>query len=82
MVAYMIYYIIAYVTGFSLYIRQALDPPTAWRLLTLGRASSTGHSLPGAHPLDPLVHMFNPSFGMHVSSQFRYTYFILWHSTC
>jgi len=40
----------------------------AWCSLTLGCASGAGHSLPGAHPLDPLVHIFNPSFGTHVSS--------------
>jgi len=40
----------------------------AQRSLMLGRASGAGHSFPGAHLLDPLVHMFNPSFGTHVSS--------------
>ena len=43
--------------------------------------ANASHSLLGAHPLDPLVHIFNPSFGTHVSSQFWYTSFILWHST-
>ena len=42
--------------------------PTARHSLTLGRSSSTGHSLPGARPLDPLVHMFHPSAGTHVLS--------------
>jgi hypothetical protein len=43
--------------------------PTARHLLVLGRSSSTGHSLLGASPLDPLVHMFNPSTGTHLLSQ-------------
>ena len=43
--------------------------PTARHSLTLGRSFGTGHSLPGASPLDPLVHIFNPSSCTHVSSQ-------------
>ena len=39
-------------------------------LLTVPQAldctSGAGHSLLGAHPLDPLVHIFNPSFHTHV----------------
>ena len=50
--------------------------PTSRRSLMLGHDSSTGHSLPGACPLDPLVHMFNPSSGTHFLSQFCYTCFI------
>ena len=49
--------------------------PTAQHSLTLGCSSSTGHSLPGACPLDPLVHMFNASSGTHVSSQFCYIFY-------
>ena len=51
--------------------------PTARRSLALGRSSSTSHSLPGASPLDPLVHMFNPSSDMHALFQFWYACFIL-----
>jgi len=40
--------------------------PMVWHSLMLGHASGAGHSLPGAYPLDPLVHIFNPSFGTHV----------------
>ena len=36
-------------------------------LATLSCASDACHSLPGACPLDPLVHMFNPSTGTHVA---------------
>ena len=43
--------------------------PTARHSLTLGRSFGTGHSLPGASPLDPLVHIFNPSSCTHLSSQ-------------
>jgi len=50
-------------------------------LLMLGHASGASHSLLGACPLDPLVLMFNPSFGTHLSSQLWYTSFMLWHST-
>ena len=50
----------------SLYIRQALDPHLWHGPRKLGRASGAGHSLLGARPLDPLVHMFNPSPGTHV----------------
>ena len=66
--------------------------PTSRRSLTLGHDSSTGHSLLGACPLDPLVHIFNPSSGTHASSQCWCASFIwiievthipapmLWHS--
>ena len=50
--------------------------PMSWWLLMLSHDSSTGHSLPGACPLDPLVHMFNPSSGTYFLSQFWYTCFI------
>ena len=53
----------------SLYIRQALDPHLRHGPRKLGRASGAGHSLPGASPLDPLVHMFNPDPATHVLSQ-------------
>ena len=80
MVAYMIYYLIAYkFLGHhcALIYKTSFRPmPTSWRSLTLGHDSSTGHSLPGARPLDPLVHIFNPSSGTHVLSQFQYTSFI------
>ena len=68
MVAYMIYYVnvLAKQTTVSLYIRQALDLHLRHGPRKLGRASGAGHSLPGARPLDPLVHMFNPSCGTHV----------------
>jgi len=70
MVAYMIYYVIAYVTGFSLYIRQALDPSlrhsARWRLAMTPAlvTACQGHA-----PWTPwytcfipvLVHMFCPS---------------------
>ena len=46
--------------------RQALDPHLRHGPRKLSRASSAGHSLPGARPLDPLVHMLNPSSGTHV----------------
>ena len=53
-----------------LYIQTSIRPvPTARHSLTLGCSFSTGHSLPGASPLDPPVHMFNPSSCTHVSSQ-------------
>ena len=45
--------------------RQALDPHLQHGPRKLGRASSAGHSLPGARPLDPLVHMFNLSSCTH-----------------
>ena len=59
-----------------LYIRQALDPHLQHGPCKLSHASGAGHSLPGACPLDPLVLMFNPSFGTHFSSQFWCTSFI------
>ena len=67
MVAYMIYYvnILAKQTTVSLYI-QALDPHLRHRPRKLGCASGAGHSLPGARPLDPLVHMLDPSSGIHL----------------
>jgi len=43
--------------------------PTARRSLALGRSFSVGHGSLGASPLDPLVHMFNPSPYTHVKSQ-------------
>ena len=43
--------------------------PTARHSLMLGRSFGTGHSLPGASPLGPLVHMLNPSSSTHVSFQ-------------
>ena len=43
--------------------------PMAWHLLTLGHSFGTDHSSPGASPLDPLVHIFNPSSCTHLSSQ-------------
>ena len=79
-VAYMIYYIIT-VKTFSLYFTSFRPVPTAWCSLMLSHSSSTSHSLPGARPLDPLVHMFHPSSGTHASSQCWYTCFIFWHST-
>ena len=45
-------------------------------LAVLSHDSGTGHSLLGASPLDPLVHMFNPTSCTHVLSQFQYTYLI------
>ena len=47
---------------------QALDPHLRHGPRKLGRASGAGHSLPGARPLDPLVHMFNASSVTHPSS--------------
>ena len=41
------------------------------------RDSGTGHSLPGASPLDPQIHMLNPSSGMHALFLTPYTIFIL-----
>ena len=45
---------------------QALDPHLRHGPRKLGHASGAGHSLPGASPLDPLVHMFDPSSGTHL----------------
>ena len=47
--------------------RQALDPHLRHGPHKLGRASGAGHSLPGASPLDPLVHMFYPNHQSHTS---------------
>ena len=47
----------------------------------LGCSSGMGHSSPGASPLDPPVHIFNPSFGTHVSSQYPGTFLLLLHFT-
>ena len=38
-------------------------------LTALSRSSGMGHSLPGATPLGPPVHILNPSFSAHVLSQ-------------
>ena len=53
--------------------------PMARHSLTLSRSFSTGHSLPGASPLDPLVHMFYPSSCTHVSSQSSKFHFLHSH---
>ena len=45
---------------------QALDPHLRHGPRKLGRACGAGHSLPGARPLDPLVHMLDPSSATHV----------------
>ena len=57
-------------------MEQALDPHLRHGPRKLGRACGAGHSLLGAHPLDPLVHMLNPSSGTHLYSQFWYTLLI------
>jgi hypothetical protein len=50
--------------------KKLLRPaPTARRSLALGRSFGAGHGSPGASPLDPLLHMFNPSPYTHVKSQ-------------
>ena len=54
---------------FKLDLTSFRPMPTARHSLMLGHSFGTGHSLLGASPLDPLVHIFNPSSCTQVSSQ-------------
>jgi len=59
------------VAGVAILVLTSLRPaPMARRSLALSRSFSMGHGSPGASPLDPLVHISNPSPYTHVKSQF------------
>jgi len=49
------------------------EPKTHAYGTALGRSFSAGHGSPGASPLDPLVHISNPSPYTHVKSQFPHS---------